>query len=319
MLLLSVIVPVYNDEKYISNTLYSIYNQSLNKNNYEVIIINDGSTDNTFEICEKFLEQHKEMNISLYSQVNMGVSAARNKGLKIAGAKYVAFIDGDDILDDHYFEEAITKFQENKIINLVTCLRTANIKCLGYDKNEGNVIKSCSDMYNFMLSNTTIYSGYITNKLFDLDIIKSNNLFFDEEISYWEDMLFIERYLCKCKGKALFLNKYYYYYRVNNDSATFTTNTTRIAKNIYSKALAVVCIFKIANKDSELYWQSLHIYYNLLIECKILCYKGLISQDAFMSLYIKMGVSMKEALRQVSLKKRFKFYISKAFNKLHKY
>jgi glycosyltransferase involved in cell wall biosynthesis len=93
---LSIVVPVYNVQKYISYCLDSLLNQSLNVNDYEIILINDGSTDGSLSICENYEEQHS--NIYVYTQQNSGVGAARNKGMSLAKGEYIYFLDPDDYL-----------------------------------------------------------------------------------------------------------------------------------------------------------------------------------------------------------------------------
>ena len=91
---ISVIVPVYNVEKYIANCLDSLLDQGLSDNEYEIIIVNDGSIDHSFDICNKYREEHS--NIFIYSQENQGVSVARNFGLGKSKGEWVMFVDSDD-------------------------------------------------------------------------------------------------------------------------------------------------------------------------------------------------------------------------------
>lgn len=94
--LISIIVPVYNTEQYLCTCLDSLFKQGLNERDYEVILVNDGSTDKSFEICKEYKEQHQ--NIVLLSQPNQGVSSARNYGLSQAKGEWVCFVDSDDYM-----------------------------------------------------------------------------------------------------------------------------------------------------------------------------------------------------------------------------
>ena len=96
---LSVIVPVYNIEKYILPCLESVFRQGLDEECYEVIIVNDGSNDRSVEIIQDFIISHP--NITVLNQVNQGLSMARNNGLEVATGEYVLFVDGDDLLIDN--------------------------------------------------------------------------------------------------------------------------------------------------------------------------------------------------------------------------
>lgn len=96
MILLSIIVPVYNIENYITRCIESLLNQGFSQDEYEIILINDGSTDNSEQICLHYATLYN--NIIFKSQINQGVSAARNSGLEMARGKYICFVDGDDYL-----------------------------------------------------------------------------------------------------------------------------------------------------------------------------------------------------------------------------
>ena len=98
--LVSIIVPVYNTEKYLSKCLDSIVNQTYK--NLEIILINDGSTDNSKAICEDFAKKDKR--IQVINKENSGVSVSRNKGLSLAKGNYIAFIDADDYAELNYIE-----------------------------------------------------------------------------------------------------------------------------------------------------------------------------------------------------------------------
>ena len=100
-LLLSIIIPAYNVEKYIGECLDSLTRQNFNASLYEVIIINDGSTDSTEKIALEYSSKYNY--IKVFSQTNQGVSIARNTGLKIATGKYVTFLDSDDFVSDNIY------------------------------------------------------------------------------------------------------------------------------------------------------------------------------------------------------------------------
>ena len=95
---LSIIVPVYNVQKYVRTCIESLFRQDLNEDRFEVIIVNDGSTDRSMEMIADIIQQHK--NISVINQENQGLSVARNKGMAIAKGEYILMIDSDDILID---------------------------------------------------------------------------------------------------------------------------------------------------------------------------------------------------------------------------
>lgn len=108
-IMLSFIIPAYNSEKYIRYCLDSVFDQT--NGNYEVIVINDGSTDNTQSILEEYIRIYKER-IRVFSQKNQGISAARNKGVIEARGEYITFIDHDDQIEKNYVEDVISAINE---------------------------------------------------------------------------------------------------------------------------------------------------------------------------------------------------------------
>ncbi|MGZ0017099.1 glycosyltransferase [Yeosuana sp. AK3] len=110
---LSVIIPLYNVENYVSICINSILNQGLDARDYEILIINDGSTDNSLEIVKKF--EHKYTNIFVYSKKNCGVGSARNKGISLAKGKYIYFIDPDDYLAENVLGLILLHAEKNNL------------------------------------------------------------------------------------------------------------------------------------------------------------------------------------------------------------
>jgi len=129
-ILVSVIVPIYNAESYLSETMDSILNQSLN--NIEIVLVNDGSTDGSLLICEQYLQ--KDARIKLVNQNNSGVSIARNNGLKLANGEYVFFMDSDDTIDSNFLSTSynVAKQQNSDIVVVgeYCCKRLPNVFAL---------------------------------------------------------------------------------------------------------------------------------------------------------------------------------------------
>ena len=112
MIKLSIIVPVYNVEKYIRPCFESIFKQGLNDDDYEVIIINDGSTDNSLKMIEDIIKQHN--NITIINQANQGLSVARNNGITKAKGDYILMLDSDDLLFDNSIYPLLNEAQNGK-------------------------------------------------------------------------------------------------------------------------------------------------------------------------------------------------------------
>ncbi|QCX39143.1 glycosyltransferase [Aureibaculum algae] len=117
-MILSFIIPMYNAEQYIEQCLYSIIEQPINKNTFEIILINDGSTDNSLSKANEISKKHK--NITVYDQENIGLSATRNRGIELAKGEYIWFIDADDYII------------HNTVNSLLECLKNHNLDILEF-------------------------------------------------------------------------------------------------------------------------------------------------------------------------------------------
>lgn len=113
-ILVSVIVCTYNREQYIERNLEALSKQSLEKDKYEIIIINNNSTDNTESICKSFINNHPEIKIAYFNEQNQGHSNARNRGIKESKGEYLAFIDDDAFVDFEYVKNIVDFFSKNQ-------------------------------------------------------------------------------------------------------------------------------------------------------------------------------------------------------------
>lgn len=168
--LISVIIPIYNAENYLFTTLNSVANQTYN--NFEVIMINDGSNDNSEEIAEKFVQKDKRF--KLYSQQNSGGSKSRNKGLELANGEYIAFLDNDDIYAPDYLEVLADNMQKNN----------AEVSCCSYLKFYGD------GDYHFERSNENDKEIFVSESPFADKFIKKKKI----EMLMW----------CKLYKRSLF-------------------------------------------------------------------------------------------------------------------
>ena len=113
---ISVIIPVYNTELYLRRCLESVINQTYT--NLQIIIIDDGSTDNSLKICTEYAQNDNRLIV--YSQNNSGVSAARNKGLDMATGDYIAFVDSDDFIENDMFAKLLNTMVNNEA-DIIVC------------------------------------------------------------------------------------------------------------------------------------------------------------------------------------------------------
>ena len=210
----SVILPVYNSEKSLKRCIESVISQTFS--DFELIIINDGSTDNSREICENF--KYRDKRITVFNQQNAGVSAARNKGLALAQGKYIMFCDSDDSVAENWIEsmyEAITRNPDSLAVcdvrqtnkDETVCKLTAEINHISY-----------FELYKMGLS------AYTPNKIYRKSIIDENNISFDINCSFAEDVKFNCEYYEYCTD-VVFINKILYFYNVSDDGLSLSYKT----------------------------------------------------------------------------------------------
>lgn len=194
----SVIVPVYNSYNYLTKCLDSLVNQKLK--DIEIIIVNDGSTDKSLDIINKYLKKYK--NMSLYSKENGGLSDARNYGIKRAKGDYIAFLDSDDYIDSNMLKEMVD-YAINKDLDIVVC-DSINV----YNNGKQEYIKSNNhysddDIRNYIISPPMACIRLFKRNLFDKIEFKKG--------IFYEDLELTPR-MVKLTKKIGFLEKGFYYY-----------------------------------------------------------------------------------------------------------
>lgn len=224
---LSVIIPVYNVEKYVEACIESVYRQDLDVDDFEVILINDGSTDHSLEIIKGLAERYH--NIKIICQENKGLSTTRNNGIKVARGKYIQFIDSDDILIDGTLNQLLNIAIKYNLDILKGDYKKANneeIKVgINYENNR-EIICTLKDGEHGFIEDNDPMSCYVWLHLFKKDFIYSNSLFFLEG-KYFEDVAYTtESYLRAKRFMAIPL--IYYIYRQHDSSIMATMNLKKI-------------------------------------------------------------------------------------------
>ena len=212
----SVIIPVYNREQYIEESVQSILNQTYDVTKIQIILINDGSTDNSQEICENLQIQHN--NVVCINQQNAGVSEARNTGIRKAEGKYILFLDSDDVLESHSLQYLIDFFDEHyEEIDLVTYPMTIyeNEKAKPKDHYRYKFYKNGTGVYDLV---ENPYLGQSTINVM-IKNLGEQNIFFDKKMDYSEDEAFDTSVLMR-KKKIGFCQEATYIYRKNVGSVT---------------------------------------------------------------------------------------------------
>lgn len=216
MKLISIIVPVYNVEDYLERCLDSIINQDYKK--LEIILINDGSTDKSGNICDEYAKKDKR--IIVIHQENQGLSRARNNGTRMSKGKYIAYIDSDDYIEDDYISYLYKLLKENKA-DISACAHNNHRFIEGiYNKDE---------LYPKLLTSRISFSAW--SKLIKASIMKENNVYFpDNEI--YEDQKWIY-YLLEHTNKVVVgsESKYHYTYRPNSIFNTKSLQNKKVLIN----------------------------------------------------------------------------------------
>ena len=188
----SVIIPVYNTCSYLSRCVHSLLQSTFQ--DFEILLIDDGSTDGSAEICDRLAKS--DSRISTFHYSNNGVSYARNRGVENARGVYVVFVDSDDYVDRDYIEHVLIKENEDFV--------WAGYKDVYRDKVIRNHIRedkyiSVSEMKS-LLKNTgrNAFPFTVWSTCYKHSIIKNNHIMFDEQLSLGEDFLFNIKYLSKC-------------------------------------------------------------------------------------------------------------------------
>ena len=158
---LSVIVPIYNVEEYLANCIESILNQTFK--DFELILINDGSTDNSLEICYRYRDRDKRINV--INKKNGGVSSARNIGIEISKGEYIAFVDPDDDIEINMYEELMGIMENNNVDIVVSGFKFINL------------INNTSEKFNiYNRTNRIIKRKEINNEIL-IDILNLDNCY----------------------------------------------------------------------------------------------------------------------------------------------
>lgn len=220
--LVSIIVPVYNVENYLEKCLDSILSQTYK--NYELILINDGSTDSSATIIERY---RKDSRISIISQNNMGLSEARNRGVQAAHGKYITFIDSDDWISKDYLENMIfCILKENAdIVSMNYCV-VKETKCTKSKRRYRVFEKNCADsLFGFKDNN------YAWGKLIKTSIFKKYNINFPVG-KHYEDIGTMYKIYDHCK-KIVLSDKGMYFYLVRKNSITSKRSLSDVIDKIY--------------------------------------------------------------------------------------
>lgn len=248
---ISFVIPAYNCEKYLKECVESIINQ--NVDSYEILIINDGSTDNTLNVAKELMEKYSNV-VKIHCQKNKGAAAARNVGLDAALGKYIVFIDSDDMLHGSTLNDCISKIvTENVDILLANISTYTNGKI---KKNETCLEEVCirSEVLKY-ISSLPKFPGSSCSKIFKKDFLRKNNIIFTENIVN-EDIDF----MLKCFRKAQIIyhaDCSWYLYRQNVQGSVTNVVSPKICDDMFK--VIDECL-KTSNENEVVYLKKILCY-----------------------------------------------------------
>ncbi len=233
---ISVIIPIYNGEKFLSRAVDSVVCQM--NGEIELILVNDGSTDGSGAICDEYAKKHN--GIKVIHRENGGLSAARNSGIKAADGVYLSFLDCDDYVEQDTYEKILPRLKSFKpdcldfgfkYIGVAGDISYNHHKIkkemlLGRESIESVILPPLLNLYK---DDEHFIFNFAWNKLYRKDIVEKNNIYFKESRGTWEDRPFVIEYLNYCKTYySIRKHLYNYIYVPNSLSQRYTTEYFRI-------------------------------------------------------------------------------------------
>lgn len=260
---LSIIIPVYNSGKYLRTCIESVLYQYYE--DVDVLLIDNGSTDNSRSICEEY--EKKDMRVHVLNESKPGAAAARNCGIAHAKGEYISFVDSDDYVDKNMYCELIDLMEQHGADIACSSFNYVyeNGSSTGWSEPEleqyiikGSAIDSIECARYFLTS--TDVEGFCWNKVFRKSII--NELIFDESKKAYEDMLFVFKGILNSK-KVVFCNKKLYYYRQISNSLTKDISEVRAEEffDTIEKVANVACSYDLKD-EADNYRAVRTIYHN---------------------------------------------------------
>lgn len=301
-MMFSIIVPVYNAERYLTQCVESILSQTLK--NFEVILVDDGSSDDSAKICDDFAKQ--DSRIVVIHKQNQGVSEARNTGLSFAKGDWIVFVDSDDYLKETHLADF--KIENNKDAELI-------IQGSEYiDSNSGDVIRIRRyDDCSFSLSSFTpqqenllFSTGVPWSKAYKREVIVCANLRFDSRLSFQEDHLFVIDYI-NLISQVAFTDGVSYIYRCMHSENSLSKKKQDWRKYLLTSQLLIQSLKQSENKflqPNSLTWQQVFTYVsNLNLSAINVAYESCSS-------YYDFKVIFKQIIKRDELKE---YYYPKDF------
>ena len=247
--IVSVIMPVYNSEKYVSEAIESVCNQSYPR--WELLIVNDGSTDHTPKIIDKYSE--KDTRIKVFHRKNEGVSMARNVGLNQSCGDYVTFIDSDDVYHAERLERMVEVFEQYTDCDIVFSRHEEFIGESNRDETicPGSLVISDENILIKVLSDTR--NQFMCNMMLKSEIAKKERF---AQIRFAEDFCYIRDCAWHCKQMAV-LDEVLYFYRRDNENAMTSHFFSEKYILDYMKLVENICDFCKSHKLEDAFYKKM--------------------------------------------------------------
>lgn len=275
----SIVVPIYNAQKTLETCIESLIGQTYK--NIEIILINDGSTDKSDEICNKY--KIKDKRIKYISKKNEGISKTRNTGLKHITGDYLCWCDSDDFYNENYISILLNEMKKNNEMVICRSLDFTDLHNIP-SNNEKDYYFYSTNREQFIMKVLTEeqFGGVLWNKMFNIKIIKNNSICFNELYNIGEDLDFVLRYADYCSKIAWSPIKLYNHY-INPESITHVNKEQQL--NNWNKEIQLCkgLIEKYANNKT-------------LYECAI-------------RRYIRINLDLLKTTKRKEYKKNIKQYI----------
>jgi glycosyltransferase involved in cell wall biosynthesis len=260
----SIIMPCYNLENYVSRTIENVLQQTYK--NFELILIDDGSTDNTLRILRNY--ERSDHRITVISKENGGVSSARNAGIKVAKGEYLLFLDGDDLIENNLFEAANEIFERNHV----------DMFSFGYKTTKSStnevIRRYSSEGYNKVtFSGVKFQNLYFSKKISQVmcsfivkrSIVINNFILFDENTKYAEDQEFQLR--CNLNCKSIYYVSHEYFYYIQREGSAINQRMVREDFDVYFRMESYI------NDDSKRYYKN-YLCYVFVTELRDILTRG---------------------------------------------
>lgn len=296
---LSIIVPVYNAELCLERCIGTILNQ--NYTDFNVILVNDGSVDNSSAICKEFLL--RDDRVIYIEQINKGVSKTRNIGIEIADSKYIMFVDSDDFLEADIIDKMMQWTNEYDFVMCGYAIYDGIHKCVTQKHNckqfSGNIESFADDILSYL--NPPFILGPCF-KIFNANVVRKNDIRFPENLSYGEDAIFVLEYLKHIRTVKCINNIGYFYRKMESESLSsrFRSDKLEINNRINNLLYQFLNNNKIA-KSREICNIRFTDYFTAYIQELVLNEKNFLNVKKIF--YNKVSTNnVKERFRQVAKK-----------------